>query len=187
MAGQKSIFISYSHADADTAHLQGLVDALRQRGYSPYSPWVDRNGLKAQENWKDAVDRAMREAQAAVFLIDGYRPVPDRYQEYEWRAAIGASSDDTLRPMIPLLLHGAQRPGFLSDRLAIEVGDQPVWDKIVDQLVPLLESHTAGRDEAGYQAARAEMDRRLNDFESFLTAMEQEESRDVEDRKGQRR
>jgi hypothetical protein len=182
MAGRKSIFISYSHADADTAYVQGLADALRRRGYSPYSPRVDRNDLKAQENWKNAVNQAMRKAQAAVFLIDGSRSVPDRYQEYEWQAAIGASSDGVERPMVPLLLHGAQRPSFLSDRLAIEVGDQPVWDKIVDQLVPLLENHIVGRDEAGYQAARAEMERRLNDFERFLTAMEQEELQDAGDR-----
>jgi hypothetical protein len=90
------------------------------------------------------------------------------------------------RPMVPLLLHGAKRPGFLGDRLAIEVGDQPVWDKIVDQLVPLLENHTVGRDEAGYQAARAEMELRLNDFERFLTAMEEEERQDLGDRRGQR-
>jgi hypothetical protein len=119
--------------------------------------FFDRNDLKAQENWKNAVNQAMREAQA------------------EWQAAIGASSDGAQRPWIPLLLHGAKRPGFLSDRLAIEVGDQPVWDKIVDQLVPLLENHTVGRDEAGYQAARAEMELRLNDFERFLTAMDQED------------
>jgi TIR domain len=184
MAGRKSIFISYSHADADTAYVEGLAAALRRRGYSP---WVDRYDLKAQENWKDAVDQAMREAQAAVFLIDGSVPIPDRYQEYEWRAAIGASSDGVERPMVPLLLHGAKRPGFLGDRLAIEVGDQPVWDKIVDQLAPFLENHTVGRDEAGYQAARAEMERRLNDLERFLTAMEQEESQDAGDRRGQRR
>jgi hypothetical protein len=88
--GERAFFISYSHADTDTGAVQGLAAALRQRGYSP---WVDRNDLKAQENWKDAVDQAMREAQAAVFLIDGSIPFVDRYQEYEWRAAIGASSD----------------------------------------------------------------------------------------------
>ena len=51
--------------------MEGLAPALRQRGYSP---WVDRYDLKAQENWKDAVDQAMREAQAAVFLIDDLSP-----------------------------------------------------------------------------------------------------------------
>jgi len=56
-----------------------------------------------------------------------------------------------------------------------KLGINQYGTKIVGQLVPLLENHTAGRDEAGYHAARAEMELRLIDFDRFLTAIDQEE------------
>ncbi len=88
----RHVFVSYSHEDADFAHI--LNDQLSQSGFTV---WKDLD-LRAGDTWHAEIEDAIRSA-LAVVLIASERAQVSSYVNFEWAFAVGAGI-----PVLPLLL-----------------------------------------------------------------------------------
>jgi hypothetical protein len=88
----KHIFVSYAREDKDFA--QQLNRRLRE---SHQIPWQDRIDLKGGQNWQDAIDKAVRTAEALVVVMSPHA-TKSQYVTYEWAFALGAGV-----PVIPVV------------------------------------------------------------------------------------
>jgi hypothetical protein len=163
----KKVFISHSRDSALLA--EKLSRALLERNFST---WLDTKDIRAGEKLTDAIDDALRQADAVLFLITADQQARP-WNQYEWRTALKQSWSDPAKPMIPVLIGEAERPPFLRDRVAVRVGDGPgQWNLFIDRLVDLLEGSTSARDESGYADAQAEQQKALDELEKWALALE---------------
>lgn len=89
---QKHIFISYHHNDADFA--KNLIKKVQLEGYET---WVDNSRLHGGVDWRESIDRAIRDAFALIVIMTPDAKASD-YVTYEWAYAWGAGVK-----VIPLL------------------------------------------------------------------------------------
>jgi len=88
----KHIFLSYAHEDKNFA--QDLNKRLRA---SHQIPWQDRTNLLGGENYQEAIDDALRTAEALVLIMSPHA-ARSHYVTYEWAFALGAGV-----PVIPVV------------------------------------------------------------------------------------
>ncbi len=87
------IFISYKHEDADFAAM--LIQQVEAAGFIA---WIDRERLRAGEDWRLAIDRAIRESFALIVIMTPAAKQSE-YVTYEWACALGMGVR-----IIPILL-----------------------------------------------------------------------------------
>jgi len=97
------IFISYSRKDGDFAEI--LRSRLKEQGFTS---WIDLEGLRAGEEWRQEIDQEIRDSLAVVVILTA-NSRHSEYVAYEWAFAIGAGVR-----VIPILLE----PVVLPPRLA---------------------------------------------------------------------
>lgn len=120
------IFISYAHSDGDFAEI--LINQLSNSGINS---WVDNQHLRAGEDWRQAIDDAIRNA-GALILIMSPSAKASEYVTYEWAFALRLG----IR-VIPLLLKPVDK---LHPRLeALQYLDfsnrsMRSWGKLVEEL-----------------------------------------------------
>lgn len=138
------IFISYPSTSRKWA--KRLAEALREHGFTP---WLDTEQLEGGANWRQAIERATRSADGIVVLV-GPKREPDNLQRLVWRASLEAGWEKPDKPLIPVLLQGAELPTFVRSRFspgeAVPVirvknprGD---WDRAVNDLIGILKDET---------------------------------------------
>lgn len=88
----KHIFVSYAREDKNFA--QELNKRLRESHQIPWQASID---LKGGENWQDAIDKALRNAEALVVVMSPHA-TKSQYVTYEWAFAFGAGV-----PVIPVV------------------------------------------------------------------------------------
>ncbi|HYT46703.1 MAG TPA: toll/interleukin-1 receptor domain-containing protein [Methylomirabilota bacterium] len=81
---QKHIFISYHHDDVGFA--KNLIKRIELEGYET---WVDNNRLQGGADWRETIDRAIRDSFALVVIMTPDAKTSD-YVTYEWAYAWGA-------------------------------------------------------------------------------------------------
>lgn len=124
------VFISYAHEDGDFAEV--LTSKLKEEGISH---WVDSEHLRAGEDWRQAIDDAIRSAFAVIVVMSPIAKTSE-YVTYEWAFAWGLGVR-----VVPILY----TPTALHPRLeALQFLDftsrsQRPWDKLVEHL-KLLET-----------------------------------------------
>lgn len=77
------VFISYSHEDADFV---SRLDEIFQDEH--INTWVDKKRLKAGENWREAIDREIKNSFALIVVLSPHAVVSP-YVTYEWSFALG--------------------------------------------------------------------------------------------------
>ncbi|HXU33357.1 MAG TPA: toll/interleukin-1 receptor domain-containing protein [Thermoanaerobaculia bacterium] len=109
------IFLSYSHEDREW--VKAFAEALEERGLPL---WYDEKEIKAGDNIADAVESALRESEAVIFVLNDQSVLsPNLY--FELGAAVAAG-----KKIIPIVgKHSARRslPGSLLKRRSLVQGD----------------------------------------------------------------
>ena len=127
-------YISHSRHNAGIANK--LFDALQSR---QVKPWLDQRDLDAGADWDEQVASAIRSADAIVFLIGPPGP-DDRFQNFEWQQVVDEEAYlDPSKALIPIIIGGAEMPGFLRVRKPIVVSTgsmdvQTLADAIADAI-----------------------------------------------------
>lgn len=123
---EQHVFVSYKHEEE--AFAQMLIHQLQAAGFKM---WIDTEQLRAGENWREAINYAIKDSFALVLVIspDAQR---SEYVTYEWAFAQGAGIK-----VIPLLLKSTTRLHPQLEMLQyLDFTDQarPPWDKLIRRL-----------------------------------------------------
>jgi hypothetical protein len=124
---EKHVFVSYKHEETEFASM--LIHQLTAAGFKI---WIDTEQLRAGENWREAINDAIKDAFALVLVIspDAQR---SEYVTYEWAFAQGAGIK-----VVPLLYkHPAGRLHPQLEMLQyLDFTDKarPPWDKLLRRL-----------------------------------------------------
>jgi HEAT repeat protein len=119
------VFVSYKHGDHDFSAM--LIRQLQGAGFNV---WVDSEQLRAGENWREAINEAIKESFALVLVITPESKASE-YVTYEWAFAQGAGIK-----VVPLL----RKPTKMHPQLEIlqyldftDLTNLP-WDRLVRRL-----------------------------------------------------
>jgi hypothetical protein len=127
------VFISYSSGSKKWAHR--LADALSNNGIKPL---LDDEKLKPGVAWQAEIEKAVKSSNSVVGLFDPSAQ-DDPSQRWKWAEILDLILEEQERPLIPILLHDAEMPGFLHSVQAIRVKDPSrEWDEAVESLVEVL-------------------------------------------------
>ncbi|HEY6346754.1 MAG TPA: toll/interleukin-1 receptor domain-containing protein [Bryobacteraceae bacterium] len=106
-----------SHSTENSSAALKLSDALGKRGFEN---WLKARDLPLGGDWKEEVDRAVKAADAWLFLIGP--DDSDRWQRFEFQALAEMELDvDPSRAIIPVVIGNPDVPGFLKTRQYIQV------------------------------------------------------------------
>ncbi|MBL8161511.1 MAG: HEAT repeat domain-containing protein [Anaerolineae bacterium] len=124
---EKHVFVSYKHEETEFASM--LIHQLTAAGFKI---WIDTEQLRAGENWREAINDAIKDSFALVLVVspDAQR---SEYVTYEWAFAQGAGIK-----VVPLLYR--QPTARLHPQLEmlqyLDFTDKarPPWDKLLRRL-----------------------------------------------------
>lgn len=121
------VFISYKHDDGDFALI--LKDRIEQAGFDG---WIDDN-LQAGEDWREMIDRAIRESMAVVVVLSP-ESVASEYVTYEWAFALGAGV-----PVVPVLLKPTPLHPRLEELQFLDFTNRRArpWTQLIERLESL--------------------------------------------------
>lgn len=120
------VFISYKHEDRIFA--SQLIQRVQTAGFRV---WIDEEQLRAGENWREAINSAIRQAFAVVLVITP-ESRSSEYVTYEWAFAQGANVK-----VIPVML---RRTGLLHPQLEMlqyldfSDAERPPWERLIERL-----------------------------------------------------
>jgi hypothetical protein len=87
---------------------------------------------------RQAIRQEVRRADGIVFLVGPGKKVEPE-QRNEWSAVLEAAWEGPDRRMIPLLVKGAELPGFLSDRVPLRITREPEsWNRVAKTVIDRL-------------------------------------------------
>ncbi len=120
------VFVSYKHEEQDFVEM--LIRQLQAAGFQV---WVDTEQLRAGENWREAINFAIKDAFALILVISPEARA-SQYVTYEWAYAQGAGIK-----VIPILLKQTDKLHPQLEMLQyLDFTDRarPSWDKLLRRL-----------------------------------------------------
>jgi hypothetical protein len=114
----ESIFISYSHRDADAADF--LAKICKRRGARI---WIDDTKIKPGEFWQDKLETAVRSCDTFLVLVSDAALSSDRCSR-EWSAICERNWTNPRVRVIPILVDEAKVPAFLRNLRALDGRDR---------------------------------------------------------------
>lgn len=91
-----SVFVSYSHADDDSAWVRSFARALEEHGIAV---WLDVEQLRPGDVISDAIEKALRASDAIVVVLD---PATASRPSLLWEIGAGIGMRKRLIPILPL-------------------------------------------------------------------------------------
>lgn len=130
-----SVFISYSHADAERA--KAVYEFLRSRGFEP---WLDTECLTPGQTWRAEIERAIRSSGAFVSLISSSSLDRGGVLSGEMKLALDLRAERLDDPgvLIPLRLESCPLPKELDHIQALDWFAPGASDRLAAALAPLL-------------------------------------------------
>jgi hypothetical protein len=121
------VFISYKQTTANRRLVGRMSERLRNAGFEV---WVDRQRLRAGQDWRVEIDQAIREALALIVILTP-EAVASQYVTYEWAFAMGVGI-----PVIPILREQTElHPRLIGlHYLDYTMGDSHPWDDLLKRL-----------------------------------------------------
>jgi hypothetical protein len=120
------VYVSYKHEDKDFADM-----LMRQLQVAGFTVWMDTEYLRAGENWREAINLAIKEAFALVLVISP-ESKSSEYVTYEWAYAQGAGVK-----VVPVLIRTTDKLHPQLEQLQyLDFTDRarPPWDKLIRRL-----------------------------------------------------
>lgn len=138
MTSQPAAFdfdVFLSHSSKDKPAVRELRDRLAAR---QLTVWFDEDELRPGIPWQQLLEDGIVKSRSVVVAVAGHGVGP--WENEEMRAALQLAVDDkaTVRPVIPVLLRGAQRPTlplFLRNRTWVDLGADGDEEQALDRLV----------------------------------------------------
>jgi hypothetical protein len=130
---RQHVFVSYKHEDEVFADM-----LMRQLQLAGFTVWLDTEHLRAGENWREAINQAIKEAFALVLVISP-EAKSSEYVTYEWAFAQGAGIK-----VVPVLLRPTDKLHPQLEMLQyLDFTDRarPPWDKLVRRLWEIQGEH----------------------------------------------
>jgi len=129
------VFLSYKHDDGDFAQI--LRDRIEQAGFDG---WIDDN-LQAGEDWREMIDRAIRESMALVVILSP-EATASEYVTYEWAFALGAGV-----PVVPVMLKPTPLHPRLDELQFLDFTNRKArpWEMLIARLEKLSGKRRPGR------------------------------------------
>lgn len=126
------VFISYKHEDETFA-----ATLIRQVQLAGFTVWIDSEQLRAGENWREAINYAIRDAFALVVIMTPEAKASE-YVTYEWAYALGAGVR-----IIPIMLRPAVMHPQLEMLQFLDFTDpaRPSWDRLIRRLWEVQGEH----------------------------------------------
>ncbi len=129
----RHIFISYKHEEKEFSDM-----LMRQLQAAGFAIWVDTEQLRAGENWREAINFAIKDAFALILVISP-EAKQSEYVTYEWAFAQGAGIK-----VIPLLLKPTDKLHPQLEQLQyLDFTDRarPPWEKLIRRLWEIQGEH----------------------------------------------
>lgn len=119
------VFISYKHDDKEFADI--LIRQIQNAGFKL---WIDTEQIRAGENWREAINYAIRDAFALVLVMTP-ETKSSEYVTYEWAFAQGAGVK-----IIPVMLRLCQIHPQLDMLQYLDFTDRTKapWDRLFQRL-----------------------------------------------------
>lgn len=127
------VFVSYKHEEQEFVEMM-----IRQLQAAGFKVWIDTEQLRAGENWREAINYAIKEAFALILVISP-EAKSSQYVTYEWAYAQGAGVK-----VIPVLLKPTEKLHPQLEQLQyLDFTDRarPSWDKLLRRLWELQGEH----------------------------------------------
>lgn len=122
------VFISYAHEDGDFGDV--LITKLKEEDITH---WVDSEHLRAGEDWRQAIDDAIRNSFALIVIMSPAAKASE-YVTYEWAFAWGLGV-----PVIPLLYKQTNLHPRLEALQYLDFSNRNArpWAKLIERIVDL--------------------------------------------------
>lgn len=161
----KQIFVSYAHVDST------FIAPLQERLQDYFDLWVDAASLSAGKNWRDEIDRAIKESFAMLVIVTP-ESCESKYVTYEWSYALGLGVT-----VIPIMLRKSDEQ--IHPRLStIQYFDfserfKEPWNELIDRLkVSQNETPSATATDATLRLMQlAQEQYQHNDFHNALDSL----------------
>lgn len=133
----KRIFIIYSHKDKEAA--RKLTAELRKMGYNP---WLDEEEIIPGQNWNKAINQAIENSSAALFLASQNTLEEGSFVLSEIKAAreVLRVERDVHSPVIPVMLEESELPKELASIHAVKLFDEQGMEQLKKGLKHLLDN-----------------------------------------------
>jgi hypothetical protein len=123
------VFVSYKRNTANRRFVNKMTEYLTEAGFDS---WIDTEELQAGEDWREAIDQAIREALAVIVVLTP-DAVASQYVTYEWAFALGVGKD-----VIPILYRDAPLHPRLLGKHYLDFTHSPYpWDRLIARLVQI--------------------------------------------------
>lgn len=118
------VFLSYSRKDRYFAELARLKLAEEQ-----ISVWVDRNTIRAGEEWRNEIDEGITGSQVVVVALSPHS-MNSAYVTYEWASAMGKG-----KPVIPVVLEKCDLHPRLSPIQSLDFSQEHLpWADLIERI-----------------------------------------------------
>jgi hypothetical protein len=126
------VFISYKREYASNVFVSRMSKHLEKAGFEL---WIDTAELQAGEDWREAIDQAIRDSLALIVVLTP-DAVASQYVTYEWAFAFGVGKD-----VIPILYRDAELHPRLAGRHYLDFTERSKshypWDRLIARLVQI--------------------------------------------------
>jgi hypothetical protein len=133
--GDDSVFISYASEDYEAA--RKLYEDLNKGGFTP---WLDKEALIAGQNWKTAINKAIKESRYFIPIFSSVSVAKRGYVQKEFNYALDVFDEfpESQIFVIPVRLDDCEIPfEKLKD---IEYVDLfPNWDKGMQRIIRAMQ------------------------------------------------
>lgn len=136
------VFVSYSRPEAEV--VEQLSRILQDAGLCV---WLDTWELVPGASWRDLIEEAMRSSSATIVCIG--RAGVTQWQRAEYQAALQVETIDESKPVIPVLLPGAEPeavPAFLRARSWVDLRSGLDNRRELERLLAAVESAGKGSE-----------------------------------------
>ena len=120
-----------SHNSVDKPWVSALKDDLQRYGVSV---WLDKDEIRPGNLFAQVLEEALA-ASRAVALIVSPEALASGWVKEEYYRALSLAKAETPLQLIPVILRGAELPGFLESRSWIDFRDEAAYAEKVRELV----------------------------------------------------
>jgi hypothetical protein len=119
------VFISYKRNTANKRFVNKMTEYLEEAGFDV---WIDTEELRAGQDWRDAIDQAIRDALAVIVILTP-EAVKSQYVTYEWAFAFGIGTD-----VIPVMYKTTDLHPRLAGRHYLDFTGPHPWKNLIGRL-----------------------------------------------------
>jgi hypothetical protein len=171
-----AVYLSYARQNVGAAFK--LSEALDRRQVKTWADFRELGGLSSGADWSEQIKGAIQAADAFVFLI-GPPGMDDRPERFEWECVVEEEYYlDPDKPMIPVVIGGADLPGFLNARKSFAADPSSLnFEAIADFIAASIQKPGDTIDPEKIERGRKARDLALRKLGEYNLQLEEEDAK----------